>query len=412
MSGTGKSSALDKLGRRGFRVVETDIDGWSEWIPPSADGEGEWRWREDRIAALLAEDDPRTLYVSGCVANQVRFYDRFDAIVLLSAPAEVLLERLATRTTNDYGKSPDERDLILSQLEWVEPLLRKSCTHELDASRPLADVVDDLVAIGRGDAAPDWGPAVAETWSMPAGSRDRWPDDYERGRPGWPAEVVAAPGLAPDATVLELGAGTGKLTRLLLPAFARVVAVEPADPMRRLLVERCPEADALAGTAQGILLADGSVDAVFAAESFHWFHDERALAEIRRVLRPSGALVLMWNLPAGPWEPSTADAERLLLERGPAPGEIRYEPLDLGGHRGEWRAAFAGAAFEPLRDAVLPNPQTLDRDGLVSFYASMGWFADLPDGERLPLVEDVRSLLPAAEYRRLWETHLHWTRRL
>jgi AAA domain len=154
MSGTGKSSALDELGRRGFRVVETDVDGWSEWIPPSGDREGEWRWREDRIAALLAEDDGRTLYVSGCVANQVRFYDRFDAIVLLSAPADVILRRIAARTTNDYGKSQVERDLILSQLEWVEPLLRAGCTHELDASRPLADVVEELLAIGRGDAAP------------------------------------------------------------------------------------------------------------------------------------------------------------------------------------------------------------------------------------------------------------------
>jgi SAM-dependent methyltransferase len=245
---------------------------------------------------------------------------------------------------------------------------------------------------------------------MPAGSRDRWPDDYERGRPGWPAAVVDVPGLESGCSVLELGAGTGKLTRLLVPAFARVVAVEPAAAMRRLLVECCPEADAHAATAQQIPLADHSVDAIFAAESFHWFHDERALTEISRVLRPSGALVLMWNLPGGPWEPSTAEAERLLLERAPEPGEVGYEPLDLGGHHGEWRAAFAGAQFEPLRDAVLPNPQTLDRDGLVSFYASMGWLADLSDGERLPLVEEVRSLLPAAEYRRVWETHLHWTR--
>ncbi len=151
MSGTGKSSARDELARRGFRVVETDIDGWSEWIPPSGGREGEWLWREDRIAALLAEESPRTLYVSGCVANQVRFYDRFDAIVLLSAPAEVLLERIETRTTNDYGKTAAERELILFHLASVEPLLRKGCTHELDASRLLADVVDDLVAIGRGE---------------------------------------------------------------------------------------------------------------------------------------------------------------------------------------------------------------------------------------------------------------------
>jgi len=86
---------------------------------------------------------------------------------------------------------------------------------------------------------------------MPAGILDRWPEDYERGRPGWPPEVVDIPGLPSAATVLELGAGTGKLTRLLVSTFDRVVAVEPAEAMRRLLVALCPEAEALVGTGQG-----------------------------------------------------------------------------------------------------------------------------------------------------------------
>jgi SAM-dependent methyltransferase len=154
-------------------------------------------------------------------------------------------------------------------------------------------------------------------------------------------------------------------------------------------------------------------DAVFAAESFHWFDDDRALAEIVRVLQPGGALVLMWNLPAGPVQPSIAGVERLLAERGPGPGGVPYDPLDLGGPRfvsGEWRRVFAGSPFEPLHEARLPNPQTLDRDELVSYFASMGWLADLPDDERLPLLGEVRSHLDAAEYRRLWETQLYWTR--
>jgi SAM-dependent methyltransferase len=253
---------------------------------------------------------------------------------------------------------------------------------------------------------------VATSWNMPAGSLDRWPDDYERGRPGWPPEVIDIPGLAPTATVLDLGAGTGKLTRLLVRAFARVVAVEPAEAMRRLLVTHCPEAEALAGTGQEIPLPGASVDAVFAAQAFHWFDDERALGEIARVLKPGGALVLMWNLPAGPTEPSIAAVEELLSERAPK-GELGYDPLDLGGPHsalGEWGCAFAGAPFEPLREVRLPNPQTLDREGLVAFFASMGWLADLPDAERLPLLDEVRSLLPADEYRRLWETQVHWTR--
>ena len=86
--------------------------------------------------------------MSGAVSNQGRFYPSFDAIVLLSAPVEVLLRRLEARTTNDYGKSPTERALILEQVRDVEPLMRSTCTHELDASRPLDEVVDALAAIG------------------------------------------------------------------------------------------------------------------------------------------------------------------------------------------------------------------------------------------------------------------------
>lgn len=114
-------------------------------MPPA----NEWLWREDRIAELLASEEGGVLFVSGCMSNQGKFYDRFHAVVLLSAPLEVILERLASRTTNDYGKRPGELDLIRFHLETVEPLLRATCTHELDASKPLDDIVDALVAIGR-----------------------------------------------------------------------------------------------------------------------------------------------------------------------------------------------------------------------------------------------------------------------
>ena len=143
-SGTGKSSALAELARRDYRTVDTDEPGWTI---EDADG-GRW-WDEERIAQLLAEEGP-TLYVSGTVTNQGRFYDRFDAVVLLSAPGNVLLHRLATRTTNDYGKSAHERTLVLSQRREVEPLLRATCTHEIDAKQPLDAVVERLVEIGRG----------------------------------------------------------------------------------------------------------------------------------------------------------------------------------------------------------------------------------------------------------------------
>ena len=145
MSGTGKSTALAELARRGYRVVDTDSPEWSEWVP----GADEWLWREDRIAELLAEDGEPALFVSGCMSNQRKFYDRFDAIVLLSAPAEVILERVERRTTNDYGKTARERDLIVTHLETIEPLLRVRATHELDASRPVAEIVDALIAIAQ-----------------------------------------------------------------------------------------------------------------------------------------------------------------------------------------------------------------------------------------------------------------------
>ena len=247
---------------------------------------------------------------------------------------------------------------------------------------------------------------------MPAGSGDQFPEDYERGRPGWPPAAIELLELPPAATVLDLGAGTGKLTRLLVSRFDRVIAVEPADAMRRILVRLCPEADAYGGNARELPLPDDSVDAVFAAEAFHWFDDDHSLAEIARVLRVDGALGLLWNLPAGPWEPSITPVEALLRDRLPE-GTIDHDPLDLDGPRrgdGEWRPSFAAAGFEPLRDTRVPNPQTHDPEGLVAFFASMGWIADIADDERLPLLAEVRSLLAASEYRRLWATHVYWTR--
>jgi AAA domain len=151
MSGTGKSSALAELGRRGYRVVDTGDPGWREYreyVEPSDElHRGEWLWVEDRITKLLDSDDGRSLFVEGCVRNQSNFYDRFDAVVLLSAPGEVILDRVARRTTNSYGKTPLERAMIVTDLGEVEPLLREGCTHELDAGRPLDEVVADLIAI-------------------------------------------------------------------------------------------------------------------------------------------------------------------------------------------------------------------------------------------------------------------------
>jgi broad-specificity NMP kinase len=143
MTGTGKSSVLAELARLGHRVVDTDDPGWTEW---SEEDDG-YVWREDRIESLLAEGGEGSLYVSGCVSNQGRFYDRFDAVVLLSAPPGVLLRRIEDRTTNDYGKSDVERARVLADLETFEPRLRATCTYELDATRPLEQVVAALLEV-------------------------------------------------------------------------------------------------------------------------------------------------------------------------------------------------------------------------------------------------------------------------
>ena len=151
VSGTGKSSALAVLARGDHRVVDTDDPGWRqyhEYVEPLDElHRGEWLWVEDRMANLLDSDEKYPLFVAGCVMNQAEYYHRFDAVVLLSAPAEVILNRVDRRTTNDYGKTPVERAMIIDDLSNIEPLLREGCTHELDANRPLADIVADLTAI-------------------------------------------------------------------------------------------------------------------------------------------------------------------------------------------------------------------------------------------------------------------------
>jgi hypothetical protein len=147
MSGTGKSSALAELARRGHRVVDTDYDDWCEYVPMDEWPGREQLWREDRIDQLLAGHTEGALFISGTVRNQGKFYPRFDAIVLLSAPVDVILERVASRNTNPYGKTDAQRKEIIHFTATVEPLLRAGATAEIDTQRPLAEVADDLEAI-------------------------------------------------------------------------------------------------------------------------------------------------------------------------------------------------------------------------------------------------------------------------
>ncbi|MFK4790528.1 AAA family ATPase [Microbacterium sp. ZW T5_56] len=137
MSGTGKSTVLTQLAERGHHTVDTDYDGWV-----LSDG----KWDEARMARLLAS--ARAVVVSGTVENQGRFYDRFDAVVLLSAPVEVLIDRVMRRSNNPYGRSASDQAAIRRHVAEIEPLLRAGADLELDARLPveaLVAVVEELL---------------------------------------------------------------------------------------------------------------------------------------------------------------------------------------------------------------------------------------------------------------------------
>jgi dephospho-CoA kinase len=141
MSGTGKSSVVRELVARGYKAVDTD-DGWSDTQP-----DGRQLWREDAIEGLLAVEDAEVLFVAGCEENQAKFHAQFDHIVLLSAPIDTLVERLATRTSNSYGKTPRELRRFREDVETVEPLLRRIATHEVQSTMPLNDVVTTILEL-------------------------------------------------------------------------------------------------------------------------------------------------------------------------------------------------------------------------------------------------------------------------
>lgn len=153
MSGTGKSTVIARLAALGHRAIDTDSPAYFELAKPDESvrarfgDEKDWRWRVDRIAALLDAEDAPALFLSGTSSNQSKFYPRFDHIVLLSAPEPVILERLRTRTTNRYAKDPNElaRELRLRPI--VEPLLRRSADVEIDTSAPLDEVVARIAAL-------------------------------------------------------------------------------------------------------------------------------------------------------------------------------------------------------------------------------------------------------------------------
>jgi SAM-dependent methyltransferase len=207
---------------------------------------------------------------------------------------------------------------------------------------------------------------------------------YERGRPGYPPEAIECLAdrleLGSGTEVIDLAAGTGKLSRALAAAGATVTAVEPLERMRALIE---PPIRAIEGTAERIPLADASADAVTVAQAFHWFDGEAALAEIHRVLRPGGQLALVWNVRMLD-DPGQAAIEELIA---PYTGEIPR-------HRsGEWRRPIeASELFGPLEDHGFPNEQRLDPDRVADRVASTSAIAALDSDERDALLERVRAL--------------------
>ncbi|WP_194410037.1 AAA family ATPase [Microbacterium cremeum] len=144
MSGAGKSTLLGRLARRGHRTIDTDYDGWE-----LADG----TWDEPRMDALLADGFP--VVVSGTAENQGRFYNRFEYVVLLSAPVGLLLERVRARTNNPYGRSAHDQEEIRRYVIEVQPLLRSGADLELDGRRPVDDLADEIESLLKsGTAAP------------------------------------------------------------------------------------------------------------------------------------------------------------------------------------------------------------------------------------------------------------------
>lgn len=216
-----------------------------------------------------------------------------------------------------------------------------------------------------------------------------WVRPYERGRPEYPAGAVAELarefGLGPESVVLDLAAGTGKLTRALTAHAGRVVAVEPVEEMLELLRRRLPEVDARAGTAEAIPVEDGSVSAVFVGEAFHWFRTDEACREIARVLVPGGGLALLWNRAEWderdlPWHP---EFKALSTPYREAAGAYPAE---------RWREALDGTGlFELLTSTEAEHAHVTDPDGFVALVDSWSWISNLPDEERRTFLARARA---------------------
>jgi ubiquinone/menaquinone biosynthesis C-methylase UbiE len=239
-------------------------------------------------------------------------------------------------------------------------------------------------------------------------------EEYERGRPGWPLAAVDRArdelGLSQSSTVLDLGAGTGKLTRVLSQYFERVIAVEPLDSLRAIQEKLVPSAESVAGSGESIPIEDHLVDAIFVAEAFHWFATDACVAEFVRVLRSAGGVALLFNLPTGEWSPAiTGKAETVLEEaftRAGPPGGPKVES-------GEWRKPLANSpAFGKLVTVTFDHALTLDRAGLIAHVLSISSIARMAGEDRRKLAQSLEATLPDVTFTQPLRTELHYARRI
>jgi ubiquinone/menaquinone biosynthesis C-methylase UbiE len=242
--------------------------------------------------------------------------------------------------------------------------------------------------------------------------------EYERGRPGYPLEAIHSLirelHLGRRSVVVDLAAGTGKLTRDLTGCFDEVIAIEPLAAMRQQLAREAPAARSLQGSAERMPLADGSADAIFVAQAFHWFDGRRALDEMARVLKPGGGLALLWN--TTPWENREGAWFGLLDDL------LEQSRADLSAMRryrsGRWREAFDGERrFGLLGSATFDNTQRTSPEEFLANLASRSYVARISPAARRNLLDEVSDLLqrPGApmEAGRVvapMRTDVYWTR--
>jgi SAM-dependent methyltransferase len=226
---------------------------------------------------------------------------------------------------------------------------------------------------------------------------------YERGRPGYPDEaveyIVERAAIGPGERLVDLAAGTGKLTRALVGRGVNLVAVEPLAEMRARLSEQLPEVAVLAGTADNTGLESASAVAVTIAQAFHWFANEESLAEIGRILKDRGKLFLVWN------RRDVSDPVQAAISRLTAP----YVNDTPSYGSGAWREVMAETMrFAPVGKARFRLLQRVDRNGIVDRVGSTSYIAMLNDAERLPLLEAVAELVPPGAHVDLpYETDVH-----